>query len=110
MNGSFEQKYNFLFRTFDTSYQSIYHIKILSNMIYTVQESLFLLNFLKLKVSSQEIKNIVARGFISIELNPEKDYLTMFESQQLIINMISHSSGLCAILGITSIGSHNTGI
>jgi len=75
-----------------------------------VQESLYLLELVPFLVSKEEMINMLVRGFLNLQLRPEKDKLTAYEARQLMGRMIAHSQLLNDVLGINYFeeGNNNT--
>jgi hypothetical protein len=102
MKGTFEQKYNFLVRLFDPFCDDAFTAPIISDILIQLQKSLHLLRFIPFRIESEEIVNIVHRGFLSFQLNPAKDHFTEYETKQFIRTVTSHSHLLCKVFGVTS--------
>jgi hypothetical protein len=102
MNGPFEQKYNVLFRLFDAECEGRVGLPFAIGLFSSVQEALYLLRMLSQIATKDELLNVVTRGFMSYGLNPSKDLLTEFELRNLVLSLVSHSSLLTKVLGLTA--------
>lgn len=101
MNGPFEQKYNILFRLFDPLCEGRVGLSFALSLFSTVQDALYLLRMLRVVATQDELVNLVTRGFMSYNLNPASDLLTEYELKNLVVSLISHSSLLTKVLGLT---------
>eukprot|EP01038_Epipyxis_sp_PR26KG_P005892 gene5892-8130_t len=121
MTGSFEQKYNYIFRLFDQNSfrksstnssdskslqlnkfgvgESVYHLPFISNILSIVQESMYQLQMLSFTVNEDDLKNALFREFFSLNLDPFKDFITEYEMKQMILHLISHSYLINRMLG-----------
>lgn len=102
MHGPFEQKYNILFRLFDSACEGRVNLKFVLSLFNSVQESLYLLKMLTNVATSAELTNTVTRGFMSYHLNPSRDLLTEYELKHLVMSLVSHSAQLTAVLGLSA--------
>jgi len=100
MNGTFEQKYNFLFRLYDPNCEGYVQPSFVINFLHCVQQALKLLNYLPTTLERSEVSNLVVREYLSIGLKPNKDLLTEYELKRLILSQISRSAELSKILGV----------
>ena len=114
MNGTYEQKFNFMFNLFNKSSNitgfhtstDIYHVSVL------FQESLYRLDFIGFQPRKEDISNMITRSFIDLGLKPgldkDSDRLTQFEIRQMIMQMIGHSNLLGRTLGFRT-NTHGKG-
>lgn len=101
MRGPFEQKYNILFRLFDSQCEGKVGLAFAMSLFATVQDALYLLRMLRVVATQDELVNLVTRGFMSYNLNPSCDLLTEYELKNMVMSLISHSSLLTKVLGLT---------
>lgn len=102
MSGPFEQKYNVLFRLFDAECEGRVGLAFVVALFSSVQEALYLLRLLPQGTTKEELVNVVTRGVMSYGLNPSRDLLTEFELRSLVLSLVSHSSLLTKVLGLTA--------
>ncbi len=102
MYGPFEQKYNILFRLFDSQCEGRVGLSFALTLFTTVQESLYLLKMLNSVCTKAELVNLVTRGFMSYNLIPTRDLLTEYELKHLVMSLISHSAQLTSVLGLSA--------
>lgn len=101
MEGTFDQKYNFLFRLYDSQCEGTAKLSFTTSLLSSVQRTLSLLKMLTNTATQDELLNMVIRAFMSYGLNPTKDHLTEYELKCLVLNLASHSYLLTNALGIT---------
>lgn len=109
MEGTFDQKYNFIFRLYDADCEGTAELRFTVNLLSSVQRSLRLLRMLRTTVTQDELLNSVTRGFMSFGLNPVKDRLTEYELKSLVLNFVSNSYLLTQVLGISMRSSMQPG-
>lgn len=106
MNGSFEQKSNFIFHLFDVIGEGFFSSSFIKTMLALFQETLYRLKLIPYEPDHQEIDNSVWRAFLDLGLKPgvgpDADYLTQYEVRQMILSLVGHSKLISEALGFSS--------
>lgn len=100
MQGTFTQKFNYLFRLLDASGEGNASLSRLLQLTCCVQEALVSLRLLPFSALRADVENAITREFLSLGLDPSIDFLTEYEAKQMVVHLVSHSHLLCQALGI----------
>ena len=103
MDGSFEQKCNFIFNLYDIEGEGLFSSSTMKSVLMLFHETLYLLRYIPYGPIVEEVQNCVWRAFVDLGLKPgvgaNADYLTLYEVQQTILSLVGHSNMLADVMG-----------
>ena len=105
MNGSYEQKCNFIFNLFDVAGEGFFNSTFLKLILILFQETFYRLYFIPVPPNVEEIDNLVWRAFLDLGLKPgtgpDADFLTQYEMRQMVVALVGQSAMLADAMGFS---------